>query len=63
MAEQQRSKSGGGNRKHGRNRTKCERYRSHMQREKNKLKRIRQSCGLKFTKQMAKYYGMVYEGE
>ena len=35
-----RRTGGGGTRKHGRNRLKCERYRREHRREKNKLRRI-----------------------
>ena len=33
-------------RKIGRNAEKCKRYRDHKTREKNKIKRVLQSCGL-----------------
>lgn len=35
----------GGEKKYGRNKNKCAAYRLHKTREKNKLKRILQSCG------------------
>ena len=37
----------GGSRKIGRNKDKCKAYRDRKTRERNKIKRVLQSCGLK----------------
>ena len=49
---------GKGSRKHGRNKEKCKRYLAHKRREKNKLKRILQSNGLKAAELYAKENGL-----
>ena len=52
------TKGKGGSKKIGRNMEKCARYRSHGRREKNKIKRVLQSCGLEFAIEWAKKYGV-----
>lgn len=48
------SKGGQKNRKYGRNKIKCARYRTHKIREKNKIKRILKSNGVEFAKKWAR---------
>lgn len=59
MAESQKAKSGGA-RKIGRDRFKCERYRNANTRERNKLKRIRQSNGIEAARQYAKDQHLIF---
>ena len=47
MAQQQKAKSGG-NRKHGRDKAKCERHAARPTRELRKAKRVLQSCGIDY---------------
>ena len=47
-------KGSGGTKKYGRDKEKCKRYRDTKRREKNKLKRILQSSGLKAATEYAK---------
>jgi hypothetical protein len=43
------STGGAGSKKHGRDKAKCQAYRQHNQREKNKIKRILKSNGLTYA--------------
>ena len=52
----QKQGKGGGSKKIGRNKTKCERYRREFRREKSKLSKIARSNGL----QAALTYGQKY---
>ncbi|MBT7009103.1 hypothetical protein HN960_01540 [Candidatus Peregrinibacteria bacterium] len=53
MPQKQKSSSGG-NKKHGRNKDKCTRYRNMHTREKNKVRRVLRSSGLEEAKRWAK---------
>ena len=44
---------GAGTKKHGRDKVKCAAYRTHQQREKNKIKRVLQSNGYEYAKTWA----------
>ena len=55
-------KGGKKNRKYGRNKVKCERYRRQKIREKNKIKRIIQSNGLEYAIAWAKKNGVGIHG-
>jgi hypothetical protein len=57
MAKANQKKSGGG-RKIGRMADKCKKYRACHIRERNKLKRVLQSCGRKFAEKWASDHGM-----
>jgi hypothetical protein len=57
MAEQKQIKHGG-SRKFKRNEAKCSTYKAHQTREKNKIKRILQSNGLKAATIYATKYGL-----
>jgi hypothetical protein len=57
MGKKQKSKSGGA-RKIGRNLRKCKMYRDNHIRERNKLKRVLQSCGRAFAEKWALEHGM-----
>lgn len=48
----------GGVRKHGRNNEKCEKYQREHRREKNKLRRILQSSGVKAANKYAKLHNL-----
>jgi hypothetical protein len=58
MGKEGRKKGHGGERKHGRNKVKCERYRMLKVREKNKVKRVLRSEGMEAALAYGKKYGV-----
>jgi hypothetical protein len=58
MSVQGSSGKGHKNRKIGRYKAKCERYRRENCRAKNKVKKVLKSCGLAFAKAWALKYGV-----
>jgi hypothetical protein len=58
MPKAQTHKKSGGARKYGRNSVKCQRYRDRKSRERNKLRRILKSNGLKSAQHYAKIHGL-----
>ena len=55
MAQKEQKKSGGA-KKYGRNEAKCKAYRASKNREKNKIKRVLQSEGVKAAEAFADKY-------
>ena len=55
------SQGGAGTKKHGRNKEKCAKYRTHKVREKNKIKKVLQSNGYTYAEKWAKANGVVAE--
>ena len=56
MAE--KSKAGGGNKKHGRNKSKCAAYKARKTSERNTIKRVLQSNGFKAALVYARANGL-----
>ena len=54
----QSGRKSGGARKYGRNKVKCQKYRDHNRRAKNKIKRVLQSCGYEYAVVWARENGV-----